>query len=102
MFGIKDKVKNIKDKVKGKAMEKMMEKQMAKLPEDQKMAMTAMLEKNPDFFKEIGEEIELEIKSGKSQMSASMKVMRKHQTKIQQMMMESMGGNPRQNNRNLH
>ena len=88
------------DKMKGKAMEKMMEKQMKNLPEDQKQAMMAMLEKNPDFFKGIGEEIEAEMKNGKSQMAASMKVMRKNQTKMQQLMMESMG-NPRQSNRNL-
>lgn len=89
------------DKMKGKAMEKMMEKQMKNLPEDQKQAMMSMLEKNPDFFKEIGEEIQEEIKNGKSQLAASMKVMRKHQTKMQQLMMESMGGNPRMSNRNL-
>jgi hypothetical protein len=107
MFGIgkkkDDKVKEpgFIDKMKGKAMEKMMEKQMANLPEDQKQAMMSMIEKNPDFFKNISEEIETEVKSGKSQLVASMKVMRKHQTKMQQLMMESMGGNPRMSNRNL-
>jgi hypothetical protein len=100
MFGLGDKVKNLKDKAKGKAIEKMMEKQMKNLPEEQKAALMGMFEKNPEFFENIAKEIEAEVKNGKNQMAAAMGVMRKHQAKMQQMMMESMG-NPRANNRNL-
>jgi len=92
--------KGFVDKMKGKAMEKMLEKQMKNLPEDQKQAMMSMLEKNPDFFQKIGEEIKEEMDKGKNQVAASMKVMRKHQAKMQQLMMESFG-NPKQSNRNL-
>lgn len=93
-------MKNLKDKAKGKAVEKMMERQMKNLPEDQRAALMAMLEKNPDFFEGIAKEIEEEVKGGKNQMAAAMGVMRRHQAKLQKMMMESMG-NPRSSDRNL-
>ncbi len=110
-FGKKDKKNNdnetvekkgFMNKMKGKAMEKMIERQMKNLPEDQKAAVMAMVEKNPDFFQNIAEEIQAEIDAGKNQIAASMKVMRKYQSQIQQMMMEDMmGGDPRKSNRNL-
>ncbi|PID83385.1 hypothetical protein CSB11_01165 [Candidatus Campbellbacteria bacterium] len=101
MFGLGDKVKGMKDKAKGKVMEKMLEKQLANVPEDQKQAIMSMIEENPDFFKELGEEIQQEMANGKSQMAASMAVMRKHQAKMQELMMKNMGGNPKMSNRNL-
>ena len=92
---------NLKKKVKDKAVEKMLEKQMGNLPEEQKQALMGMMEKNPEFFENIAKEIEVEVKNGKSQIAASMSVMRKHQAKMQQLMMESMGGDPRMKDRNL-
>jgi predicted RNA-binding protein len=85
------------DKMKGKAVQKMFEKQMKDVPENQKKALMGMMEKNPEFAKEIEEET----KKGTSQMAAGMKVMRKYQGKMQQLMMESMGGDPRMQNKNL-
>ncbi len=46
----------------------------------------ALVEKNPDFFKMIGEEVEAKKKSGKSEMEATMEVMRKHQSDFQKLM----------------
>ncbi len=92
---------NIKDKVKGKAVEKMMERQMKNLPADQREMMMKLIEDNPEFFENIAKEIEQEVKAGKSQMAAGMSVMRKHQAKLQQLMMNSMGGDPRMKDRNL-
>lgn len=89
------------DKMKGKAVQKMFEKQMKDVPEDQRNALMSMMEKNPEFFENIAKEIEEETKKGASQMAAGMKVMRKHQGKMQQLMMESMGGNPMMKNKNL-
>ena len=89
------------DKMKGKAVQKMFQKQMKDVPEDQKQALMGMMEKNPEFFENIAKEIEEETKKGTSQMAAGMKVMRKHQGKMQQLMMESMGGDPRMKNNNL-
>lgn len=101
MSWIGDKLKGAGKAVKDKATHAMLEKQMKNLPEDQKAAMMAMIEENPDFFENISKEIEQEIKNGKSQMVAGMSVMRKHQTKMQEMMMKSMGGDPRMKDRNL-
>ena len=92
---------NIKNKVKEKAAHAMLEKQMKNLPPEQKEAMMKMIEENPDFFENIAKEIEAEIKKGKSQLVAGMAVMRKHQSKMQEMMIKSMGGNPIVKDRNL-
>lgn len=74
---------------------------MKNLPPEQKEAMMKMMEDNPDFFENIAKEIEEEVKKGKSQMVAGMSVMRKHQAKMQEMMMNAMGGDPRTKDRNL-
>jgi len=93
---------NLKDKAKKAVTKKMLDSQMKNLPPEQREAMMKMIEENPEFFENIAKEIEAEIKSGKSQMVAAMSVMRKHQTKMQELMMKSMaGGNPIQKNRNL-
>jgi hypothetical protein len=89
------------DKMKGKAIQRMFEKQMKDVPEEQKKALMGVMESNPEFFENIAKEIKEETKKGTSQMAAGMKVMRKHQGKMQQLMMESMGGNPRMKNSNL-
>ena len=101
MFGLGDKIKDVKNKAKGKVMEKMMKKQLANLPEDQKQKVMAMVEENPEFFEGIAKEIEQLKSQGKNEMAATMEVMRKKQTEMQQMMMKSMGGDPRMKNRNL-
>ena len=101
MFGLKNKVKKVKTKTKAKVLEKMMKKQLANLPEGQKEAVMAMIEENPEFFEEIAQEIEELKKQGKNEMAASMEVMRKKQTEIQQVMMKSAGGDPRMKSRNL-
>lgn len=109
MFGIrkkKDEDEDVKksgfmDKMKGKAVQKMFESQMKNVPEEQKKALMGMLEKNPEFFENIAKEIEEETKKGTSQMAAGMKVMRKHQGKMQQLMMDSMGGSQITKNKNL-
>ncbi len=74
---------------------------MKNLPPEQKEAMMKMMEDNPDFFENIAKEIEIEVKNGKSQMVAGMSVMRKHQAKMQELMMKAMGGDQRLKDRNL-
>ncbi|MCX6753362.1 MAG: hypothetical protein NTW62_03410 [Candidatus Nomurabacteria bacterium] len=44
-----------------------------------------MMEKDPGLFKKIGEEIQQKIKSGQSQQSASMEIMRKYQSDLQKL-----------------
>ena len=59
---------------------------MKGVPEAQQERIFSAMEKNPDFFKMIGEEIEAKKKAGKSEMEASMEVMRKHQTEFQKLL----------------
>lgn len=76
MFGLKKMLTN-----------KLMERQLKGLPPAQRDAIMAAVSANPDFFKAMAKEIETEKKSGKSEMAASMEVMRKHQGEIQKIMM---------------
>ncbi len=52
------------------------------VPEAQREQMTALISKNPDLFKKIGEEIERRKKGGESEMKASMDVMKKYREDI--------------------
>jgi len=73
-------------KLKEKAVEKMLEKQLGQLPPAQRGLIMKAVQENPDFFKKIADEIKAEEKSGSSQMTASMKVMRKYQGDLQKIM----------------
>jgi len=59
---------------------------MKGVPEAQQEKLIGAMERNPEFFKMIGEEIEAKKKAGKSEMEASMEVMRKHQSEFQKLM----------------
>lgn len=67
-------------------------KQVAKqklkdMPEAQRDQMLAMIEKNPELFKKIGEEIERRTKKGgEPQMKATMEVMKKYREELQALM----------------
>ena len=76
-------------KIKDKAVEKMLEKQLKNVPEAQREMVMKAVQENPDFFKNIADEIKAEEKAGASQMSAAMKVMRKHQGELQKLMMSA-------------
>ena len=47
-----------------------------------------MVEKNPVFFKKINDEINENVKNGQDKMLASMSVMKKYQSKFQQLMQQ--------------
>ena len=66
---------------------KLMERQLKGLPPAQRDAIMAAVKANPDFFNAMAKEIEAQKKAGKSEMAASMEVMRKHQGEIQKIMM---------------
>lgn len=76
MFGLKRMLTN-----------KLMERQLKGLPPAQRDAIMAAVSANPDFFNAMAKEIEAQKKAGKSEMAASMEVMRKHQGELQKMMM---------------
>jgi len=63
-----------------------MQSQLKSLPKDQQEMIMAAIEKDPEFFKKMADEIKREVKSGKSQQTASMVVMMKHQNKLKELM----------------
>ncbi len=67
-------------------LKQMLKSKMKGVPEAEQERILGMVEKNPDFFKMIGEEVEARKKSGKSEMEATMEVMRKHQGDFQKLM----------------
>ena len=56
------------------------------MPEAQREQMTALVSKDPELFKKIGEEIERRKKGGESEMKASMDVMKKYRTELASLM----------------
>ena len=59
---------------------------MKDVPEAERQILLALMEKNPDFFKKIGEEVQKRVKAGQSEMAATMVVMREHQGELQKLM----------------
>ena len=55
---------------------------MKHVPEAQREMFLALLEKNPDLFKKIGEEVERRKKGGESEMKAAMDVMKKYRAEL--------------------
>lgn len=65
-----------------------MKAKMKDVPEAEREKLMSVMEKNPDFFKKIGEEVQRRVKSGQSEMAATMVVMRKHQSELQKIMQQ--------------
>ncbi|MDB5266369.1 MAG: hypothetical protein JWN89_184 [Parcubacteria group bacterium] len=68
-------------------LKQMLKSKMKGVPEAEQERVLALVEKNPDFFKKIGEEVEKRKKSGQNEMEATMQVMREHQSELQKLMM---------------
>ena len=67
-------------------MKQMLKRQMKGVPEAEQERIIAAVEANPDFFQNIAKEIDALQKQGRSQMAATMEVMRKHQGELQKIM----------------
>lgn len=65
---------------------KAMEHKMKDVPEAQRDMLMGAMERNPEFFKKIGDEVKALTKSGQSETAASMIVMRKHQAELQKLL----------------
>jgi hypothetical protein len=64
-------------------LKKMIKSQMGSNVSDEQVdAVVAIVEKNPELFKKIGEEIKSEIDKGKDQMTATMEIMRKYEGEL--------------------
>jgi len=59
---------------------------MKDVPKEQREQMTALLSKDPELFKKIGEEIERRKKGGESEMKAAMEVMKKYRVELSSLM----------------
>ena len=55
------------------------------VPEAQIDMLIGMMEKNPELFKKIAEEIQEKMKGGMSQMDAGMQVMKKYEDEIRKL-----------------
>jgi hypothetical protein len=66
--------------------DKLIKSQLKNLPPEQQQLITALLEKNPKLFKQIGEEIKAKKKAGMDEQMASMQVMMAHKGEIQKIM----------------
>lgn len=77
-------------KVKNFMMKKLLEKQLKNAPPDQREMIMTMMEKDPALFEKIAKEMQDEMKSGKDQMAAAMKVMPKYQAQIRALMGDKM------------
>ena len=55
---------------------------MKDMPEAQREQILALVEKDPELFKRIGEEVDRRVKGGENQMKASMEVMKKYRTEL--------------------
>ena len=59
---------------------------MKGMPEEQQQIILNLVEKHPEFFKKIGEEVKRKTKAGMSEEAATMQVMREHQGELQKLM----------------
>ena len=67
-------------------LKQMLKSKMKGVPEAQQEKIFSALEKNPEFFEKIAKEIEQGKKTGKSEMTSAMEVMRKHQAEFQKLL----------------
>lgn len=64
----------------------LMKSKMKDVPAAEQERIFSILEKNPDFFKKIAEEVQAKIKSGKDQQSAVMEVLTANQEELKKVM----------------
>ena len=77
-------------------MKKLLERQLKDAPPEQRELIMTLMEKDPALFEKIALEMQAEIKAGKSQMAAAMKVMPKYQAELQKAMGDKMPKQPGQ------
>lgn len=73
--------------VKDYLIKKVVESKLKDVPEAQREQILALVTKNPELFKKIGEEIDRRVKGGgEPQMKATMEVMKKYRAEISALM----------------
>lgn len=61
---------------------KMVESKMKDVPKEEQERILNLIQKNPELFKKIAEEIQVEMGKGKDQMEASVEVMMKYKDEV--------------------
>ena len=56
---------------------------MKDIPKEQRDKFIEVVEKNPDFFQKIAEEVQVEMENGKDQTTATMEVIQRYQSELQ-------------------
>lgn len=69
-------------------LKKALEHKLKNVPPAQRERLMAVMEKNPEFFKNIGDKVQQKVKGGMSETAATMMVMREHQAELQKLMSE--------------
>jgi len=59
---------------------------MKDVPASEQEKIFALLDKSPDFFKKIAEEVQVKVKNGKGQQEAVMEVLTSHREELQKIM----------------
>lgn len=59
---------------------------MKDVPEAEREKLLSVMEKHPDFFKKIGDEVQRRVKQGQSETAATFAVMRENQAELQKIM----------------
>lgn len=70
-------------------MRKLLESKMKDVPAEQRELIMTVLEKNPEFFQKIAEEIKALQDSGKDSQAAMMEVMGRHQAELARIMQDA-------------
>ena len=73
-------------KAKDFIMKKAMDRQLKDASPEERQLIEILMKKDPELLKKINKEIKAEMKGGKDQMSAAMKVMPKYQSQLQALM----------------
>ena len=65
---------------------KMMERQLQGVPKEQQEMLLSAIEKNPELFAQIAQEVDHKVKSGMGQMAAAQQVFAAHQDELKRLL----------------
>lgn len=69
-------------------LKQVLKRKLKDVPEAQREMLMGLMEKHPEFFKRIGDEVKNLTRQGQSEMAATLIAMRKHQAELQKLMRE--------------
>jgi len=66
----------------------MLKSKLKNVPKEQQEMILALVQKDPELFKKIGEEVDRRTKGGEQQMKATMEVMKKYRAELAVLMQQ--------------